>query len=155
MNKTDKFNFLFDKFEVYRKENKLRKTPEREILIREICENLIKVHPHFEADELFTSLMVKNEKISRATIFRNLKLFVEAGILRKATLGENHFHYEVIFKTICQHDHLICKKCGKIIEFANSDIVKKIEQISEKNDFEMTGFKFEIYGLCKDCRDKE
>ncbi len=154
MTKIDKFQTLFSKFEEYRINNKLRKTPERETLIREICDNLVKVKPHFEADELFAALIIKNTKISRATIFRNLRLFVEAGILRKSTLGENHSHYEVVLKNRCQHDHLICNQCGKVIEFSNKDIEKKIADITADNNFELVNHKFEIYGLCSECQDQ-
>lgn len=155
MSKNDDFNLLLAKFDSYRIAHKMRRTPEREIILKEICDYIVEKKHHFEADELFSSLVLNKRKISRATVFRTLNVFVDAGVLRKSKLGEEHSHYEVIRKNRCQHDHLICTVCGNILEFSNIDISKKIAEITKEFDFEMSSYKFEIYGRCQKCKEKK
>lgn len=49
------------------------------------------------------------------------------------------------------HDHLICTKCGKIVEFANEDIERLQVKIAARQGFHMLQHRMEIYGLCSDC----
>ena len=51
-----------------------------------------------------------------------------------------------------RHDHMVCTKCGKIIEFANSSIVNMQRQLCERYEFESSYHTFQIFGICRDCR---
>ncbi|PID30138.1 MAG: hypothetical protein CR982_01635 [Candidatus Cloacimonadota bacterium] len=146
----NQFESLVGLLKEYSKKNNMRHSKEREKILFELCdsENL---SSHFDADELFAQIKVKKIDVSRATIFRNLNLFVEAGILRRTKLGESHFHYEICGDEKDRHEHLVCTKCGKLIEFVNPVILEEQRKIAEKNGFKILDYKHEIYGLCKDC----
>ena len=92
-------------------------TPEREAILGQV----FATHEHFEADDLLLRLKKKNIRISRATIYRTLELLVKSRLVRKVTFGENHTHYEHTFGHK-HHDHLICVKCGNVLEFTNPNI---------------------------------
>ena len=100
----------------------LRNSGSRDQLLEFICVNRNGLNPHFEAEEIYYELKKQGYLISRASVFRNLTLFTNARILRKSKFGENHFHYELCNNQSLFHHHLICKKCGKVIEFKSSQI---------------------------------
>ena len=143
---------ISNKLKQYSHRNNLRNSAERDYILRELCTKTSEISEHFDADELFIMLKSKNKKISRATVFRNLALFVKAKILRKVQLGENHSHYEIFTCKKKRHDHLICIRCGKIVEFTDSFLDKKNKDITKKHGFKLVDYKFEIYGICEECQ---
>lgn len=131
----------------YLGEQGLKMTPERERILDEI----FGAEGHFEADELTYRLRRKGEKISKATVYRTLPLLVKAGLIKEVIHGEKHLHYEHVHEGE-RHDHLICLKCGKIIEFEEQAIRKIEKQICQKNGFTPKKFVFEVFGYCSECR---
>lgn len=103
----------------------------------------------FKNGDLLTAneVLKKISQIDRATIYRNLSLFVKEGILREVNVKKGISSYEINSENDF-HQHFICKNCEKIIPF---DIdVKNLKKILPKN---LKFDEFEIYlkGLCKDC----
>ncbi|MEW6230397.1 MAG: Fur family transcriptional regulator, partial [Bacillota bacterium] len=96
----------------------------------------------------------RGRRVSRASVYRTLPLLVKSGLLRDVHSSEKHSHYEHIFGHR-HHDHLICTKCGRTIEF-NSPMIEKLQtEICNQHGFWATGHKLEITGLCDACRAKE
>src|SRR3989339_1032456 len=108
-----------DIFKEYLTSRKLKFTAERQAILDRVFEN----HKHFEADELLVDLRLNDMKISKATIYRTLALLVKCGLLREVIFGEKHAHYEHVYGHE-HHEHLVCIKCGKIIEFSDERIEK-------------------------------
>lgn len=135
------------RFIEYIKQRGLKRTPEREKVLREA----LAMEGHFEADELAFRLRKKGSRISRATVYRTLPLLVKAGLLNRVIHGEKHQHYEPIHAER-EHDHLICLRCGKITEFQNRALKKLEEEICRKNDFEPQKYLVEIFGYCRKCQ---
>jgi Fur family ferric uptake transcriptional regulator len=106
---------------------------------------------HFEADDLAFRLRKKGSRISRATVYRTLPLLVKAGLLNRVIHGEKHQHYEHIHDEP-QHDHLICLKCGGIVEFEEQSLREAEEKICGKHQFQPEKVVVEIFGYCKKCR---
>ncbi len=131
------------------KKNKLKNTPERLAILKE----LLNVNQHFDADEFFLHLKKNSINVSRATVYRTLELLQMAGMVRKSTMGESHAHYEFIWNQE-HHDHLICSQCGKIIEFFDEEIEKRQRQICERHGFVMRKHNLQIWGVCKECQNK-
>lgn len=99
------------------------------------------------AKDLITHLETDEEPVSFDTIYRNLHLYHEMGILETTELnGEKHFRMNC---THHHHHHFICNDCGrtKEIEVCPMDDVKH-----ELMDYAIEDHKFEIYGLCPACQ---
>ncbi len=136
-----------DIFCKYLKEKGLKFTPERRTILKEI----FSIHEHFDADELLVRFRNRGENISRASIFRTLKLSVKSQLTRKIIIGENRSYYEHIFGHE-HHEHLICLGCGKIIEFSNPKIEKLQDIVCQEYGFEPADHTLKISGYCKECQ---
>lgn len=138
------------KFKEYLAENGLKFTPERKTVLRTVFSS----HTHFDIETLYERLHNKGENISRATIYRTLPLLVESGLVRETLRCQDKVSYEHIFGHE-HHDHMICIKCGKVIEFKDNRIKKLRNSISSKNNFQPEEHRFGIRGYCEKCRRKE
>ncbi|WP_164215105.1 Fur family transcriptional regulator [Virgibacillus sp. YIM 98842] len=99
------------------------------------------------AKDLITHLEASYDSISFDTIYRNLHLYSEHGILETTELnGEKHFRMNC---THHHHHHFICKDCGKTKEI---DVCPMDEVESSLKNYAIEGHKFEIYGLCPVCQ---
>ena len=109
---------------------------------------------HFSADAIHLKLLKKNEGIGLATIYRVLTQLEIAGLIQKNKFNETQSNYELKKE---HHDHLICIKCGKIIEFVNDDLEKLQEKISENFQFRLDSHVMTLFGECKDgnCSNKK
>ncbi len=120
-------------------------TEPRRVLLRHIFDS----HKHFDADELVAELHANDRKVSRSTVYRTLRLLVEAGLLRELRLT-NRTAYEHDYG-YPSHDHLHCTECNRVVEFINDDIVKIREAVSLQNGFRAEGHRFMITGICAAC----
>jgi Fur family ferric uptake transcriptional regulator len=119
---------------------------------RKIVQAVFSLHGHFDASELWQTL--RNERISMSTIYRTLELLERAGLVRRTSLGEAHAHYEHILGR-GDHGHLICSRCGKVIEFPTKQVRESLAEISERYGFHLDQTVVQGYGLCEACRRKE
>ena len=98
------------------------------------------------AKDLIQHMEDIHEGISFDTVYRNLNLYDELGILETTELnGEKHF------RMTCTHDHhhhFICNTCGKT---KNIPVCPMDEVGNTLNNYQIEGHKFEIYGLCPGC----
>ena len=108
---------------------------------------------HLSADEIHNKLVDHNESIGLATVYRVLTQLELAGLIQKNQFSDNQSSYEIKKQ---HHDHLICTKCGKIIEFMNDDLETLQEEISEKYQFRLDSHVMTLFGVCRDgnCQDK-
>lgn len=127
----------------------LKVTRERVLILEEVYAD----HGHFSADDLFVRLRSKGVDLSRATVYRTLSMLVKAGLLSEIGLGERHAHYEHTFGH-GHHDHLICLRCGEVIEFCSPDIEELQNRLCQKEGFEPAGHRLQIFGYCKKCKKK-
>ncbi len=130
----------------YLKENGHRVTTERLALFEEIFSQ----HGHIDAEELLAALLAAGVEISRATVYRNLDLLVEAGLVTKQRLGRNHFLFEHVHSGQ-DHDHLVCVSCGRVVEFVSPGIVALQSEICRAHGFVSEHHSLEISGLCRSC----
>lgn len=107
---------------------------------------------HSGAEELIKRLAAKG--ISRASVYRTLSLLERMGIVSRALYGERHSHFELVCLRQ-PHDHLICIRCGRVIEFECPEVERLQSQVVEKHEFEFVDRVFEIRGVCPECRKKE
>jgi len=105
---------------------------------------------HLDADELFRRAKLREPHISLSTVYRNLRLFKDTGVITERHFVEEHHHYEV--KPQADHHHLICLGCGQVTEFDSNQIAKIAKVIGLKHDFKVTGSDLHIEGYCLRCR---
>lgn len=123
-----------------------RVTQERLALFEEIFAQ----HKHIDAEELLATIKARGLKISRATVYRNLDLLVECGMVRKQRLGRDRFLYEHVHGGQ-HHDHLVCTGCGRVVEFVSPGIAALQSEICRAHGFVATRHTLQISGLCNQC----
>lgn len=123
-----------------------RVTQERLVLFDEIFAQ----HKHIDAEELLAAMQASGSKISRATVYRNLDLLVECGLVRKQRLGRDRFLYEHIHGGQ-DHDHLVCIGCGRVVEFVSPGIAALQAEICRAHGFVPSHHTLQISGLCNAC----
>lgn len=128
------------------RERGMRVTAERLALFEEIYQH----HEHIDADALLEALKGKGVKISRATVYRNLELLVECGLVRKQRLGHDRFLFEHVHPGQ-RHDHLVCRECGRVVEFVSPGIAALQAEICRVHDFDPGQFTLQIHSLCNEC----
>lgn len=128
----------------------LRSTRQRDVIL----DIFLSTHQHVSVEELYLKIKASNPGIGHATVYRTLKLFVEAGLAREILLHDGQTRYEHVMAGE-HHDHLVCTGCNNIIEFENETIEKLQNEIATLHGFMIRSHKLEIYGLCADCRKTE
>ncbi len=131
----------------YLRQQGLKWTPERE----EVLQEALRTEGHFEAEDLAFRLRKSGSRVSKATVYRTLPLLVGAGLIKEVIHGEKHHHYEHAHEDSL-HDHLICLKCGKIVEFVDEPLKEVEEEICNKHHFRPEKIVVEIFGYCKNCQ---
>jgi len=134
-----------DKFREFLEIRGDKLTEPRRIIVRHVFDS----HKHFDADELVADLRAAGRRASRATVYRTLRLLVEAGLLRELRLT-NRTAYEHDYG-YPSHDHLHCSSCNRIVEFDNEEIRRLRDAISREHGFRPAGHRFVITGLCPEC----
>jgi Fe2+ or Zn2+ uptake regulation protein len=104
---------------------------------------------HVSAKELYRLASSKSESISLATVYRTLQLFKELGLVEERRLGQLYCHYEI--KGLAQHQHLVCKSCGKIIEFDSPLFNQLAEELQRDYSFSLKKVEVYMEGYCKEC----
>ncbi|WP_435010439.1 Fur family transcriptional regulator [Tundrisphaera lichenicola] len=134
-----------DKFREFLEIRGEKLTEPRRVLVRHIFDS----HKHFDADELVADLRAAGRQVSRATVYRTLRLLVEANLLRELRLT-NRTAYEHDFG-YPSHDHMHCTECNQVIEFRNDEIRRLRDAISLEHGFRASAHRFVITGVCSAC----
>lgn len=125
----------------------LRLTYEREQILEEVSSR----YDHFDVESLFQSFYDRGKDISRATIYRTIPLLIQSGLIHEALRCGERVQYEYIYGHK-PHGHLVCIKCGKIIEFNSKELEEVKKKACEKYGFRPIEFRFGIKGYCRDCK---
>lgn len=136
-----------ERFEEYLQSRGLRNTDQRKFLIEQVFNR----HEHFDADQLMEQLPSKGQAnyVSRPTVYRTLREFVDAGLLNRFELdGRSVYEHDYGYP---QHDHLYCSKCRKLIEFTSDEIVRIRELVAKQHRFRVRDHRFTIHGICDEC----
>jgi Fur family ferric uptake transcriptional regulator len=115
-----------------------------------VFEEIFAQHGHIDAERLLGSLRQRGAKVSRATVYRNLDLMVECGLVRKSRLGQGRFLFEHVHAGQ-EHDHLVCTGCGRVVEFVSPGIVALQAEICRAHGFQPARHALQIHGLCNRC----
>nr|WP_212773196.1 Fur family transcriptional regulator [Polycladomyces abyssicola] len=123
----------------------VRMTPQRHAIL----EFLLSSMSHPTADEIYKSLEGKFPNMSVATVYNNLRVFKEAGLVRELTYGDASSRFDA---NMTDHYHVICRECGKITDFDYPPLIDVEREAAKRTGFRVESHRMEIYGICKDCQ---
>jgi Fe2+ or Zn2+ uptake regulation protein len=130
--------------DVDRKLNR-RSTEQRE-LIREILQHADK---HLDAGEIYQQARQRSPSISLSTVYRNLQVFKEVGLVEEHEFGSRRY-YEPAPQA--KHHHLICLGCGRVFEFKCPSTERLKSTISKEEGFRVIEAEVRLTGYCPDCQ---
>jgi Fur family ferric uptake transcriptional regulator len=125
----------------YIQSNGLKNTRQRDVIL----ETFIAASGHTTIEELLSAVQKVNKAVGYATVYRTLKLFVDAGIASERKFGDGQTQYEIA-NVDEHHDHLICRKCGKIFEFEDDIIERQQEIIAAQFGLKLTHHRMTLWG---------
>ena len=103
---------------------------------------------HLTAEQIFLRLKEKNEKAVLATVYNNLASLYEQGRIRKVSVEGQPDRYD----RIKRHDHLVCRKCGKLSDITLEDLSEKLQA---QIDVPILSYDLKINYICPECLKKE
>ncbi|MGM7703298.1 peroxide-responsive transcriptional repressor PerR [Pseudalkalibacillus sp. Hm43] len=123
----------------------VRITPQRHAIL----EYLIQTLSHPTADEIYKALESKFPNMSVATVYNNLRVFKNAGLVKELTYGDSSSRFDCV---TTDHYHVICEECGKIVDFSYPGL-DEVENVAEHvTGFKVNNHRMEVYGTCPDCQ---
>jgi len=139
-----KENLVFEKYLVSKG---LKLTKPRKIILNTV----FATHEHFNIDELYDQIRKKHKDVSRATIYRTIPLLVKSGLIKQSIRCLAKDHYEHTYGHN-RHLHLICEKCGKIIEVESKEAESILNKLAKIHSFDIKEYNVGAKGLCRECR---
>jgi len=135
-----------DKPEIHGKPAELRLTRQR----RFILEELDAPGRHPTADTIYQRVRLRIPNISLGTVYRNLEILSQAGLIRKLHIGSGQKRFD---GTLSKHYHVRCVRCGRISDLP-AEPFGDLEAIAgENSSFDILGHELEFEGLCEQCKD--
>jgi Fur family ferric uptake transcriptional regulator len=128
----------------------LKRTAQRDLIL----DVFLRTEGHVSGDDLYRLVRENDPSVGQTTVYRTLRLLTDAGLAREVRFGDGRAHYEHNYKHE-HHDHMICKDCGKIIEFYSPELEAIQDAMAAKHRFELTSHLLRMIGICADCRRQE
>lgn len=114
----------------------------------DILQAFFELGTHASIEEVLKGVQVRSPGIGYATIYRTMKLFVEAGIASERQFQDGQTRYEPLTPEE-HHDHLICNDCHAIFEFEDPEIERRQQEAAERHGLKMISHHHEVYGTCR------
>lgn len=130
----------------YLSDRNLRCTAQREVIVRQV----LALNEHFDADDLHERLRGKGRGVSRATVYRTLQHLQKCGLIREVLRCEGRAKYE---QTVGHHDHMVCVRCGRIVEFRDEQIEELVTKLCERRGFKPSEHRLGVKGVCSECQE--
>ena len=105
---------------------------------------------HISAEEIYTQIKATYPQVNISTVYRTLELLKSLGLVTETDLGEGRFRYHIADKG--HHHHLVCQKCGKIIDLNGSLLAPLKESLYKEYNFKAELRHLAIFGYCLDCQ---
>jgi Fur family ferric uptake transcriptional regulator len=130
----------------YLEAHSLKHTRQREAIL----EIFLAASGHITSEEIYQRVRDRHANIGYTTVYRTMKLLCDAGLASERHFDDGITRYEIAHE---HHDHLVCLRCGKIIEFECEMIESTQVEIADRYGFQVLRHRHEMYGHCSSCRD--
>lgn len=106
---------------------------------------------HLSAEDVYKELLANGEEIGLATVYRVLTQFEGAGLVCRQHFEGGQSVFEL--NRGGHHDHLVCIKCGKVVEFVDEVIEERQKRVASERGFKLADHSLVIYGSCNGCEE--
>lgn len=143
-------NSCHDGYKKKLKEAGYKLTPQRIAIINVIADNK---GEHLSTEEIYDIVKQRNPEMGLATVYRTLQMLDELEVVSSLNLEDGCIRYELYCDDGAHnHHHLICTKCGDVLE-VEGDLLEQLElKIESEYDFKIVDHKLKFYGICKKCK---
>jgi Fe2+ or Zn2+ uptake regulation protein len=125
-----------------------RQTAQRELILAEVQA----AERHLTAGEIFERVRRRDPRIAYGTVYRNLHLLAEHGLIQELTFADQASHYD---RRVDRHDHVHCTICGLLIDVDVPVALIARHVAGEQSGFEVTGHHTVFTGICPCCQHKD
>lgn len=111
----------------------------------------IEAHGHMSIDAIYDEVIKTHPSLSLATIYKNIILMVEKGVLVEVPISGNKSKYE-----LCKEDHihLVCTECGEVEDKPKDSLADDLfASITQKENFTLSKQQINLYGVCSHCKE--
>lgn len=137
---------------VARAEARLREAGNRSTLPRsQIIATIGQMGCAITADELSQHLRRAGEPIGSATVYRNLEILEELGLLRRLEIGDGVAHYDPALPGGPHHHHYVCTDCGRVLPFEDERVERAIAELASSFERAVDDHELILRGSCGDC----
>jgi Fur family ferric uptake transcriptional regulator len=119
---------------------------------RLILDILGRADGHLRAKDIYKRALEEDPGISLATVYRNLRLFEELGLVNGKRLDKMRCWYEL--KRSGDHCDVVCSACGRVLEFESPHIGQLLREVEQRSDFRVTRATLQLEGYCRTCEDR-
>ncbi len=126
----------------------IRLTTQRQIILEELSK--VKTHP--TASELYDMVRKRLPRIGLGTVYRNLELMAESGMILKIEVGGTQKRFDA---TTDEHYHIRCSACGKVDDIDVPVVKELVAQAAASSSYSIQGHHVEFTGICADCQKKQ
>ncbi len=141
---------LLERFRRHLRDHRLPLTRQRNL----VAQTVLLSDEHLSVEGIQRQLKDRGERVGTATIYRTLEVLVQSGLVRANDFGEGFKRYEPMPQQE-HHEHLVCVRCGRLVEFANDRLERMLPIIADEHAFQHQHHRVEIYGVCQQCRRRE
>jgi len=126
---------------------KLRMTRQRRVVL----EALAGVRTHPTAEEVYRMVRRRLPRISLGTVYRNLELLSERGLIGKLEAGGSRRRFDA---EVREHYHVRCLGCGRVEDVSARPVIASRKAVGGESGYEIVGHRLEWVGLCPECTRK-
>lgn len=137
---------LRERLATYMRGQQLKRTRQRDAIVDAFLASDV----HLSLDEILALVQTALPGLGYATVYRTMKLLVDAGVAEERQFGDGQTRYEPAEVGEEHHDHLICRTCGHIFEFEDEEIEARQAKIARQHGLRIVAHRLDLWGECLD-----
>lgn len=141
---------LLERFRRYLRDHHQPVTRQRDL----VAETILSSEDHLSVEGIQRRLRERGERIGIATVYRALDVLLESGLVKAHDFGEGFKRFESAGGQ-ARHGHLLCVRCGKVLEFSNEQLERMLPIIADEHSFQHQRHRVEVFGVCHECQGRD